>query len=237
MNSSPTPKRQSRTRREQGIALVTVLAILTLTAVLVMAFFTISRSELASSTVYSRGIEASHLSKAAVDMVIHQIRSATERNGFAWATQPGMVRTWATSNDGVQECYKLYSDDSMVITESKQDSNVFDDMADMASWKNDVRFVDLNAPIARVYDSTEEYFYPIIDPKAAIGRTQVEGFSVNFGAVGASTASRTLPMPVKWIYQLEDGTLGTADWRRHHRSLSTVDGQGTTAGGERATNG
>jgi uncharacterized protein (TIGR02600 family) len=202
MKASPTSKRPRRTRREQGIALVTVLAILTLTAVLVMAFFTISRSELASSTVYSRGVEASHLSKSAMDMVIHQIRSATDRKGTAWASQPGMVRTWQGET---RQCYKLYSDETMVVSEDK----VFDDFKDLAAWRNDVRFVDLNAPVIRTYDTRTEYFYPIIDPRAAIGNTKVEGFEVNFGAVGASPASRTLPMPVKWIYQLEDGTLGT----------------------------
>jgi len=231
MNPSPTPKRQSRTRREQGIALVTVLAILTLTAVLVMAFFTVSRSELASSTVYSRGIEASHISKAAVDMVIHQIRSATERKGVAWATQPGMVRTWATSSNGAQECFKLYSDESMVVNESQ----VFDDVNDMQNWQNDVRFVDLNAPIARIYSSTEEFFYPIIDPKAAFGPAKVEGFSVDFAAVGASPGSRTLPMPVKWIYQLEDGTLGTLVGGGSTGTFQPLSGPGGGAGNGQAT--
>ncbi|MEQ1843512.1 MAG: hypothetical protein ABL994_24150, partial [Verrucomicrobiales bacterium] len=207
MKPSPTPKRQSRTRREQGIALVTVLAILTLTAVLVMAFFTVSRSELASSTVYSRGVEASHLSKAAVDMVIHQIRSATETGGKAWASQPGMVRTWDSTSGGgaVERCYKLYSDETMVVPES----DVFDDVKDLKNWENDVRFVDLNAPVVRTYDSSTAYFFPIIDPDAASGPKKVAGFDVDFNAVGVKKGEKRLPMPVKWIYQLEDGTLGT----------------------------
>jgi hypothetical protein len=203
MNPTPSPQRPRRTRREEGIALVTVLAILTLTAVLVMAFFSISRSELASATVYSRGVEASHLSKTAVDMVIHQIRSATEQRGIAWASQPGMVRTW--NSQGEQRGFKLYSDDQMVVPEQ----NVFADAGELQNWRNDVRFVDLNAPVIRTYDTSTSYFYPIIDPRAATGAGKVEGFDVNFSAVGASPASNTLPMPVKWIYQLEDGTLGT----------------------------
>ena len=206
MKPSPTPKRQSRTRREQGIALVTVLAILTLTAILVIAFFSIARSELASSTVYHRGIEASNLAKTAVDMVIHQIRSSTEDKGVAWASQPGMIRTWETTpKAGGNQCFKLYSDDKMVIPES----DVFDDVGELKNWQNDARFVDLNAPVIRTYDTKTEYFYPIIDPRAAIGNTKVEGFDVDFSAVNASSNGKALPMPVRWIYQLQDGTLGT----------------------------
>ncbi len=226
MKPSPTPTRPRRTRREQGIALVTVLAILTLTAVLVMAFFTVSRSELASSTVYSRGVEASHLSKSAVDMVIHQIRSATDRKATAWASQPGMIRTWEGES---RDCYKLYSDDKMVVSEDK----VFDDFSELRAWRDDARFVDLNAPVIRTYDTRTEYFFPIIDPRAAIGDTKVEGFDVNWDPVGvaAKDKPKQLPMPVRWIYQLEDGTLGTLAGSGQTGQFQPLAGQGGGGGG------
>jgi hypothetical protein len=60
-------------------------------------------------------------------------------------------------------------------------------------------FTDLNEPVNGTY--------PIIDPSA---QGSVEGFS--FTAQGDTASTNTLPMPVKWLYVLKDGTVtvGTA---------------------------
>ena len=113
MNKSTGPKTSESKKENRGIALVTILAVLSLAAVLIMAFFSLTRNELTSSTQYSHGLEAQQLSQTAINIVMHQIRNATDSAGVAWASQPGMIRTWTPSE---KKGYKLYSDDEMVIT-------------------------------------------------------------------------------------------------------------------------
>ena len=50
---------------------------MSLATILVLTFFTLAQSELESSTSYSQGMEAKHLSETAVNMVIGQLRKAT----------------------------------------------------------------------------------------------------------------------------------------------------------------
>jgi hypothetical protein len=56
--------------------------------------------------------------------------------------------------------------------------------------------------------------YPILDPAAVSGTTSVQptGFSINASVVGytggnASATNNPAPMPVRRLYQLQDGTL------------------------------
>ncbi|MEM0969445.1 MAG: hypothetical protein AAGJ31_08860, partial [Verrucomicrobiota bacterium] len=73
-----TPAKSPPPSKRRGIALITVLALLTLTSIIIIAFFSISQTELKSTTAYASGSEAQQLAKTAVDLVMHQIRSATE---------------------------------------------------------------------------------------------------------------------------------------------------------------
>ena len=88
------------------------------------------------------------------------------------------------------------------------------------------QYVDLNEP---VYNSTQDRLYfPIIDPRGystaakGIQKGNIEGFSYSSsnslsrqieGVVepGQGKEKQRLPMPVEWLYVLEDGTLGTLD--------------------------
>ncbi len=230
----PVPE---KTTKERGIALITVLSILMLMAVLVMAFFSISQNELAASTSYSQGQQAQALGQTATNLVIHQLRAATEKVEVAWASQPGLIRTWTEA--GFNGAYKLYSDEDMV---EKSLGDVREDEVDLRNWNNANNkntYVDLNEPVIR----GDEVYYPIVDPRAYpegakaqnISRSSwkaqnwkdgfeedpekrhVEGFY--FATDQVKRASNTtvgdhvvgLPMPVKWIYQLEDGTMGTLE--------------------------
>lgn len=234
MKSPHTPAPE-KTTKERGIALITVLSILMLMAVLIMAFFSISQNELTASTSYSQGQQAQQLTQTATNMVIHQLRAATEKVEVAWASQPGLIRTWTES--GFNAAYKLYSDEDMVEGSL---GDVRDDESDLRNWnieKNKNTYVDLNEPVIR----GEEVYYPIVDPRAyprgaasqRVSKSSwepqnwrdgfeedpekrhVEGFYFATDQVERATNTTVdghvvgLPMPVKWIYQLEDGTMGT----------------------------
>ncbi len=228
MNSPETPALEKKlTTKERGIALITVLAILMLTSVLIMAFFSISQNELTASTSYSQGQEAQQLSQSAINIVIHQLRAATENVDVAWASQPGMIRTW--DENGLAAAYKLYSDDTMVAKTTKEFT---DDENEIKNWEdNPGVYVDLNEPVIR----EDNVYFPILDPAAKSDKPMesVEGFDYNLQMVGgAGPTGKGLPMPVKWLYQLEDGTLGTLDSNGKFQGLTvnTDEGQPNDAG-------
>ncbi|MFK5921178.1 MAG: Verru_Chthon cassette protein A [Verrucomicrobiota bacterium] len=211
------PERQ----KKKGVALLTVLTVMSLATILVLTFFTMAQSELESATSYSQGMEAKHLSETAVNMVIGQIRSATtgswgqatppQAKAYSWASQPGVIRNYEVSGT-MAKGFKLYSDDRMV--ETVEADLVIRDVADLKTWSsNPAVFVDLNEPVIR----GNKVFYPIVDPRAK-SIQEVEGFDYSTADVGRSPLAQavkradsqadSLPMPVKWLYQLEDGTMG-----------------------------
>ncbi len=228
--------KQSGNRK--GVALVTVLTVMSLATILILTFFSLAQSEHRASATYSQGLQAQQVAEQAVNMVIAQIREATVGD-TAWASQPGVLRTWDENGDFAIG-YKLYSDDQL---QTKNETDLVDtDFDDIQSWSSlpDV-YVDLNEPVIR----GKKIYYPIVDPIARdlptwpkqIGNDDrgIEGFDYNTGsggssnkelsslkdagpmrdavknAVTGSTGGEVLPMPVKWIYQLSDGTTGTID--------------------------
>ncbi len=225
-----------------GIALLTVLTVMALTTIMVMTFFSLAMSENRASATYSHGLQAQQVAEEAVNMVIAQIRKATTVSAssgtpIAWASQPGMIRTWRGRN--FDAGYKLYSDERMLITSQAQVDADFNDIRNGWSNRNE-QFVDLNEPVIR----GRKVYYPIVNPTAstipnwpkAIGRDQngVEGFRYNWdaghsvtdpGRMGQKGAARLnvahVPMPVRWIYQLADGTLGSLDNSNRFRAMDS----------------
>ncbi|MDF1739701.1 MAG: Verru_Chthon cassette protein A [Verrucomicrobiales bacterium] len=213
-------------KSRKGVALVTVLTVMSLTTILVLTFFSLATSEHRASNTYSNGLQAQQVGEQAVNMVIAQIREATTAGTkIAWASQPGAIRRWDDSGKE-ENAYKLYSDDLMKTDNWGEFKADFDDAQ---NWSGQpAHYVDLNEPVIR---GTKVY-YPIVHPRAAdlpqwpkaIGDDDagVEGFSYNehsankltdggdFGNKAAAVAGAAghVAMPVKWIYQLEDGTLG-----------------------------
>lgn len=209
----------------KGVALVTVLTVMALTTILVMTFFSLATSEHRASNTYSHGLQAQQVAEQAVNMVIAQIREATTVGTTkAWASQPGAIRLWDETGKA-DYAYKLYSDDRMKTL----DWNEFQtDFLDANGWsKRTAHYVDLNEPVIR----GEKVYYPIVHPAAStnpkwpkpLGDDEdgVEGFSYNEGtmvmldsgrvgelAAGIAKATGHVAMPVRWIYQLADGTLG-----------------------------
>lgn len=213
---------------KKGVALVTVLTVMALTTILVLTFFSLATSEHRASNTYSHGLQAQQVAEQAVNMVIAQIREATTVGTTkAWASQPGAIRQWDETGNA-DFAYKLYSDDRMKTLDWSEFQT---DFLDASGWSNrTAHFVDLNEPVIR----GEKVYYPIVHPAAStvpqwpkpLGNDEngVEGFSYNEGsmtlrdqgrvgelAAGIAKAEGHVAMPVRWIYQLADGTLGVLD--------------------------
>lgn len=208
---------------KRGVALVTVLTVMALTTILILTFFSLATSEHRASDTYSKGIQAQQVAEQAVNMVIAQIREATTVGvDKAWASQPGAIRRWKSSGS-VDHIYKLYSDDRMKVTDPKEMQTDFGELRD---WNDKpAHFVDLNEPVIR----GEKVYYPIVSPTASNmpewpkeldgDQDGVEGFSYDatlvpqgaFGQKAAAVAEARdghVAMPVRWLYQLADGTIG-----------------------------
>lgn len=213
------------TRR--GLALISVLAMVTLATVIVLALFSVSDSEFKASKIYAGGNAARQFGDTAVNIAIGQIRSATVLSNApstprVWASQPGAIRTYHADGTFWQG-YKLYSDSQMIVEGASGDFNMSTDSPD-GNWDTTPdRYVDLNEPVVRaVSGGSPQIFYPIADPRAAVDNginRKVEGFSysakppngsaVNGVVDGGQTDALRLPMPVEWLYVLKDGSVGT----------------------------
>lgn len=210
-------------QRRRGVALVIVLAFLVLVSALVVAFLTSVSTELTASKSFASGTNARQLADSAVQTVMGQIRDATTRGTKqAWASQPGMIRTYDDAGDPVSY-FKLYSSENMVVTKSQISSFTPGSDVDPAWNTKPALFADLNAPVlvADAGKPDQPYpVFPIVDPRAmgAGSNSPVEGFSYSAKLGNGSVAgviapassgdnAARLPMPVKWLYVLKDGTL------------------------------
>ncbi len=210
--------------RCKGTALVLVLSFLVLISALVLAFLSSITSELSGAKNYAGEMSSSQLADSAVQTVMGTIRLATSGSASdgsiaAWASQPGMIRTYNNQGSPIAY-YKLYSSDTMVAA-SYDPANDVD-----TQWAaKPAQYVDLNAPVT----SGTSVVFPIVDGNnikpmtvggtsaltySADGSTvDVTGFSIDPAKVSYSTSQRLsiantpVPMPVKWIYILRDGTL------------------------------
>lgn len=137
-----------------------------------------------------------------------------------------------SSNDFV---FKLYSADRMKVSSSQySNQDLLEETTLIESWDRTSPvddYVDLNEPalsLRRDLDSegnTVEPRYPIVDPRAfynkndrftdSIPDSKVEGFDAKvtlddiFKLPGGDNVPY-VPMPVKWLYVLKDGTIGPA---------------------------
>jgi len=192
---------------------VIVLGFLVLITILIVAFFSSVTTEYSSATSAAAGSTGRELAEASVQLVMGQIRQASSLGpNVAWASQPGMIRTYGLpytykASSSPLYYYKLYSSDNMVV-DTQGDLTSFDPSSDVpANWySNPALFTDLNAPVTGSTGTT----YPIMDPAAAnlvSGYPMVEGFSITGAPTATGTTPNPAPMPVKWIYVLRDGTL------------------------------
>jgi uncharacterized protein (TIGR02600 family) len=217
-------RKSSAFRRRRGVALVLVLAVLGLLMILILAILNMARVESRGGHLTANAIASQGLVDTSINLVVSQVRAATRGLGSTdtWASQPGMVRRYSNSGAAgsggraaLFRGYKLYSSPDMVV-ESDWDPDGEMPPADWVARPSD--YADLNRPrnVSRVNGSTQ-WVFPIIDPRVTDEpdtpvRERIEGFDYETSIAGANKGSirddRRLPMPVRWLYQLRDGTLG-----------------------------
>ena len=160
---------------ERGIALITVIALVSLLSVLCLAIISLAGNELRSSQAYSDNVRVRQLADTAITLVIGQIRQATrpDRNKTLfgrsipslWASQPGMIRTFRDAGM-LEAAFKLYSSSHMIVTD---ETDLLGENDRLLFWEGAPhRYVDLNAP-SIVYDNEGREiarYFPIIDPRA-----------------------------------------------------------------------
>lgn len=202
-----------------GIAILTVLAVVSLMSVLTLSMLSMSESVSREAAGHVREISARGQADTAFGIVLGQLRSATMEtleggDPAPWATQPGAAHVF--NMDGtLREIRKLYSA-AELSTESPED---LEKDTPVAWRKVPGQYVDLNEPVTGPDGGLS---FPIADPRVALGADAAEGFGYEVdrapeGTVGVGQAADEdgsnlrLPMPVRWIYQLRDGTLGVLD--------------------------
>lgn len=236
-------------KRRKAMALVMVVTTVALISMLIVAIFSLTRTEYKATQNFVAARSAKQLADFAVAITQAQLQNAQNTSTAAndrtiHSTQPGMARVYNAIGNFIR-AHKLYSSSQMVIT-STNEADIFSTAnqvpQDWNGTANKARFVDLNEPVVRpgLKGGTTAVFFPIIDPRAAYTGTNptngqamvaVEGFTydnktptvtggggqVNYNEVvlPAQAASQPdklrLPMPVEWIYVLQDGTTGALD--------------------------
>lgn len=202
------------------MALVMVLSIMALLMVLVLAMLSMGSSELRSSSAFSQSSQVRTLTEMPVSIVMGQIRQATSGLGMTktWASQPGMIRVFGTESGGpggrakLESAWRLYSSDKMVELGTSFDAKT--EAATLALWKQTpAQFTDMNESAAQI-DAQGNFkrVYPILDaaalqdPTGAEKSGKVAGFGIASNAtVPGGSAEQPLPMPVRWLYVLQDG--------------------------------
>ena len=196
-------------RRDAGAALIIVLTCLVLVAGLAIALLNRVEADRSSSGAYKGGANSRNLSEYAVNVVMAQITAATTGTnaGNAWASQPGAIRVYANNAATLVNIYKLYSSTNMVASNATATNIVTDDATALANWSNSpALYTDLNAPLVSWSGTNQVTNYPILDPAAT---NSVQGFAIS-GAPNTTTL-QPAPMPVTWLYVLQDGTLLAPD--------------------------
>jgi len=188
-----------RRTRSAGAALVLILCAVVLLSVVCLAFLASITLERRASDTYAHGAEVRLLADSVVNVVMGQIRQATENDGEVWTSQPGLLRTFSASGEP-GPVYKLYSSSNLIQPAASFDPSA-DVPADWAKGEAEQRYaadyVDLNEPAVSRRENTLTTNYPILDPR---GEGRIEGFSISNSAYGAA-------MPVAWLYLLSDGRL------------------------------
>lgn len=225
-------KKKLRSPAQGGFALLLVLIIVSFAAAIALLFLLGAQQERTGTNSYAQGSRARELADIPVNLVIGQINAATKQgtaaNPVAWASQPGMIRTYDNTG-ALKNAFKLYSWNNLIEDgvgfnpNSEVSGDATKTEVPQANWDiSPALYTDLNQPSASTTTvaGTTTYIYPIVDPAA---QTQVEqdtgngffniGKDVSTGYHKATSASSTnpvineAPMPVQWLYVLQDGTL------------------------------
>ncbi len=217
-------------KKKRAVALVIVLAMLVLMSGLLVAFMSTVSTERAAASAVTSGFEARQAAESAVNLVISQIRDATKdiSGQLGWASQPGAIRTFRSKEDD-GTVFKLYSSDEMQVPGIgyKPGAPLESGFSPGEPKVTPTGFVNLNDPVLTPDPAATKGevipHYPIVDPRAALqidpktNKSIVEGFSCidldhpsGLKDIGGKLV-KDLPMRVRWLYQLKDGSMAAAD--------------------------
>jgi uncharacterized protein (TIGR02600 family) len=223
----------------RGVALVLVIVFLALLTGLIVAFLSTVSTESQVATRAAATSRGRELIDSVNALVTGQIREATSQGvEVAWATQPGMIRTYGTPDAKASAAplryYKLYSAEKLVWQPA---DGPFNPTAEVpAGWAdNPALYNDLNRPVTTL---TGQVRYPIFQPPATtppadpaaqppVGLTLGTPPPANNGAAPVATINPA-PMPVRWLYVLRDGRLTSPT----QSNPAGADGTGATVSWE-----
>jgi uncharacterized protein (TIGR02600 family) len=200
-----------------------------LIAFLVLTILTLNRSEQRAATNSAELTDVRTLSDLPAQVVISQIRRATQNLGtfFTWTSQPGLIRVHSLEGNSANGAdakrqefrYPLYSTQALYAT-GRLDLST--ELGGLAQWPGSkALYVDLNEPIevrqdlrtgAPLPSGTQgTLVFPILDPSAFErvgnnGEARVQGMAIN-GSPPATSARHQMPMPVAWLYVLSTGKI------------------------------
>lgn len=202
-------------RPRRGVALVLVITFLVLITGLIIAFLSTVNTETQVSKRADAGNRGRELIDSVNALVMSQIRDATSQGQeVAWASQPGMIRTYGTADGKASPAplryYKLYSAKDLVWQPAGAKFNPAEDVP--PGWAdNEAMFTDLNRPVSTLEGQMR---YPIFQPPAENpdpASPPPVGLKVGTPPVAnngtATNFVNPAPMPVRWIYVLRDGRL------------------------------
>ena len=222
-------------QNQKGAALIIVLALLIVILGLAITFLNRVSIERTSSASYASAANTRQLADTAVNLVQGQIRAATTQgDNIAWASQPGMIRTYgsgsgnsSTASSNLLKAFKLYSASNMVQTSNA--SLTIED-APASTWATDKAvWTDLNAPVVITNGTNTTVQFPIIDPLVLgpLAQDPIDGFSANETDVAGTVLSgnsttRRLPMPVRWLYVTQNGSIIAASGTGNTTTISAA---------------
>lgn len=208
-------------KSRKGFALVLVVTSLVLMTIMAVSFLLSTGTDLANVRAYSQTLESKRNADLAVNVALSQLTAATSEGTasapVAWASQPGMIRTWS-ADGSPRTFYRLYSSNQPIQAASLFNPN--QDSTDLLNWKNGAAnrdfnaiWSDLNSPL----ESGNRRTYPIMPPlltqdsTAGVDPATISGFNIasppGYSSGAPSAVNNPAPMPVRWIYVLKDGSL------------------------------
>jgi len=193
-----------------GTVLIMTLAAMAVMMILLLALFQGVSHQIRGAQGDASLARETMLADSAVELVIGQVEQASAQTNQAWISQPGLLRTYSTNAvRAPTACYKLYSTASL--------TNMIDTSGNLAFLSNDIpanwnstpsQYTDLNSPVTPP-GLFAQPIYPILNPAALTNVASpgegIEGVSSDMGGDASAVT-----MPVAWLYELQDGTLGPA---------------------------
>ena len=196
---------------------------------LVVAFMLRAGSEKQASGYYRAEAMTRDLSDTTLNLVEGLINEATTQGiSYAWVSQPGAIRVF--DNTGASyKTFKLYSAPSMSsLASSTNPVSTFlgNDLPPATWYMAPGMWVDLNAPVntdpnpnASGLGNPSFTHFPVLDPRDPTTSTKtiaMDGFNLpapgttvpyDTTNIDSNSKPNPAPMPVQWLYVLQNGTL------------------------------